>query len=207
MQQMERRKEELFSFVPQDISRHFIEPSNHPQQQQQQHQTAAITIDQTCFDSNQSYGGSTFYEYDDYDYSEEEEEEEEEAPKWSFVRGLFSKLHLSTNQPQPQKDASPNLSAYGSLIHNRCIGEGVSAIVQLAQKEDDIFAVKIFRKRSRRENMANYMKALAGEFCIASALNHTNIIKTLDFVRMDEDPKRYCIVMEYVSRYLFVYLL
>ncbi|OAD06025.1 hypothetical protein MUCCIDRAFT_131695, partial [Mucor lusitanicus CBS 277.49] len=79
------------------------------------------------------------------------------------------------------------------------IGEGVSATVQLShrQQDDAVFAVKIFRKRKRRETLTGYMKALAGEFCIASALNHPNIIKTLDFVRMDHDHERYCIVMEF----------
>jgi serine/threonine protein kinase len=194
---MGSNKKELFSFVPQEISRHFIEPSSQGQQQQQ---TATIAIDQTQFEHIETYDGSTLceYDYDDDDDSDEEAKDEEESPKWSFVRGLFSKLHLSTSQP-PQVDASPNLSTYGTLIHNKRIGEGVSAVVQLTQRQDEIFAVKVFRKRKRRENMTSYMKALAGEFCIASALHHENIIKTLDFVRMDEDPQRYCIVMEYVS--------
>jgi hypothetical protein len=194
MQQMSSNRKELFSFVPQEISRHFIEPSD-----QQQQQTSTIAIDQTQFQRIRTYDSPTLCEYD-YDDNDSEEEEEEEEPKWSFVRGLFSKLHLTTHQAHQPPDASPNLSTYGSLIHNKRIGEGVSAVVQLIQRQDEIFAVKIFRKRKRRENMASYMKALAGEFCIASALNHENIIKTLDFVRMDEDPQRYCIVMEYVSQ-------
>ncbi|KAI8088200.1 kinase-like domain-containing protein [Thamnidium elegans] len=85
---------------------------------------------------------------------------------------------------------------YGDLI-NKKIGEGVSATVQLIQRDLDTFAVKIFRKKKRREPLAAYMKALASEFCISSALKHPNIIETLDFVRVDEDHTRYCIVMEY----------
>ncbi|EPB87950.1 HAL protein kinase [Mucor circinelloides 1006PhL] len=121
------------------------------------------------------------------------------------MRGLFSKLRLHSDsqsstaqQHQELGDASPYLSTYGTLINKR-IGEGVSATVQLTQRQQDdaVFAVKIFRKRKRRETLTGYMKALAGEFCIASALNHPNIIKTLDFVRMDHDHERYCIVMEF----------
>jgi serine/threonine protein kinase len=231
-------KKDSFSFVPQEISRHFIEPSS-IQEEDKQHTNVGICIKETAFDitiddedeyeeeeeekvlednlviyharstqKEEEDDSATLYESDCSETEEEEEEEEEECqpPKWSFVRGLFSKLHMGGNSPQPPQystatdgtQASLSLSTYG-VLQNKRIGEGVSATVQLIQRVDETFAVKIFRKKKRRESLAGYMKALAGEFCISSALNHPNIIKTLDFVRMDEDHARYCIVMEYVS--------
>lgn len=229
-------KKESFSFVPQEISRHFIEPGDEQVEQQQHTNVVGICIKETAFDitideeeeeekeeehvddqvicdNNRSIeeendDSTTLYDSDYSDSEGEEGEEECQPPKWSFVRGLFSKFHIGGNSPQPSQQydhstssSTPSLSTYGTL-QNKRIGEGVSATVQLIQRGDEIFAVKIFRKKKRRESLAGYMKALAGEFCISSALNHPNIIKTLDFVRMDEDHARYCIVMEYVSSLL-----
>ncbi|KAI7893943.1 kinase-like domain-containing protein [Mucor mucedo] len=106
-----------------------------------------------------------------------------------MVRNIFNKFH--TTGP-----SHGCLSTYG-MLQNKRIGEGVSATVQILQRGQETLAVKIFRKKKRREHSSSYMKALASEFCISSALNHPNVIKTLDFVRMDEDHTRYCIVMEY----------
>lgn len=218
-------KKESFSFVPQELSRHFIEPSPYNIQD-----GGSIRINQKVFErakveeakeieniemendlekeTHQEYieDDATLCAYGDEEEEEEYESEEEEdvcqPAKWSFVRDLFSKLSLrigGSSQAHKDSDTTPFLSTYGSLLNKR-IGEGVSATVQLTQRNnEEIFAVKIFRKKKKSENSAGYMKALAGEFCISSALNHPNVIKTLDFVRMDEDHSRYCIVMEYVS--------
>lgn len=62
------------------------------------------------------------------------------------------------------------------------------------------FAVKIFKKVKRTENHGKYMKRIISEYCIASSMNHPNIIKTLDLVT--DVSNRYCIVMEYVSSHL-----
>lgn len=241
---MNKRKE-LYSFVPQEISRHFIESDRQQDQSNETTTTATARIHlnqeiqshSTTNEEDQETLYEYEYEYDDYDEStlcdslyqdsdsnisihEDDSDTDVSQPqKWSFMRGLFSKLRLHSNNQQssslaPQQqhhhqefgDASPYLSAYGTLM-NKCIGEGVSATVQLTQRQQDdaLFAVKIFRKRKRSEILTSYMKALAGEFCIASALNHQNIIKTLDFVRMDTDHERYCIVMEFVSvAYIFI---
>jgi hypothetical protein len=249
---MNRRKE-LYSFVPQEISRHFIESNR---QQDQSNETTTTTTTTARIHLNQEIQShsttdeedqETLYEYD-YEYDDDDDDDDDEdyeyyngddstlcdssnqnsdsnssihengsdmdvsqPQKWPFMRGLFSKLRLHSNNQQsssliPQQqhhhqefgNTSPYLSSYGTLI-NKCIGEGVSATVQLTQRDDALFAVKIFRKRKRNEMLTGYMKALASEFCIASALNHQNIIKTLDFVRMDNDHERYCIVMEFVS--------
>ncbi|KAG2194494.1 hypothetical protein INT46_011927 [Mucor plumbeus] len=244
---MNRRKE-LYSFVPQEISRHFIESNR---QQDQSNETTTTTTARIHLNQEiQSHSTTdeedqeTLYEYD-YEYDDDDDDDDEDyeyyngddstlcdssnqnsdsnssihengsdtdvsqPQKWPFMRGLFSKLRLHSNNQQsssliPQQqhhhqefgNTSPYLSSYGTLL-NKFIGEGVSATVQLTQRDDALFAVKIFRKRKRNEMLTGYMKALASEFCIASALNHQNIIKTLDFVRMDNDHERYCIVMEF----------
>jgi hypothetical protein len=122
--------------------------------------------------------------------------------RWNSVQKLFLKLQSSflslTFQSNRARNPSSFLSSYGTLQHGS-IGEGVSASVHLITKGNQVFAVKIFKRRKKRELFNGYMKSLAGEFCISSALNHPNILKTVDFVQMDEDPERYCIVMEYVS--------
>ncbi|KAL7321851.1 hypothetical protein PS15m_001577 [Mucor circinelloides] len=251
---MNKRKE-LYSFVPQEISRHFIESDRQTNQPNDAHRRSGTTaIPATILlnqdiqslpstttdddeDDNKEQDQETLYEYEyEYEYDDDQDDstlcdssmedsdcsnsisssnsnssielqdqDASQPQKLSFMRGLFSKLRLhSDSQPSAAQqhqefgDASPYLSTYGTLINKR-IGEGVSATVQLTQRQQDdaVFAVKIFRKRKRRETLTGYMKALAGEFCIASALNHPNIIKTLDFVRMDHDHERYCIVMEF----------
>lgn len=129
----------------------------------------------------------------------EEDDSEDDTQKWSMVRNIFNKFH--TTGP-----SHGCLSTYG-VLQNKRIGEGVSATVQLLQRGQEKLAVKIFRKKKRREHSSIYMKALASEFCISSALNHPNVIKTLDFVRLDEDHTRYCIVMEYVGIFFFNHVL
>lgn len=158
---------ETFSFVPQELTKHFIEPAHCKQK---------ICLK---YDEDEMY----------------DSEDDISLPKWSIVRNLFSKFHTSG----PIQHC---LSTYG-VLQNKRIGEGVSATVQLLQRGQETFAVKIFRKKKRRENSSGYMKALASEFCISSALNHPNIIRTLDFVRMDDDHARYCIVMEYVCTSIY----
>lgn len=216
-------KKEFFSFVPQEISRHFIEPSQATRDYQNEGticikqitlNTALHTEDDITEEEEEEEviqkdvvdddATVCAFEEEEEEYTEDEEEEEEgnvsQSLKWSFVRGLLSKLHLRTepSTQTPTVDATRYLSLYGTLQSKR-IGEGVSATVQLTQRGEETFAVKIFRKKKRSENLSGYMKLLAGEFCISSALHHPNIIKTLDLVRMDEDHSRYCIVMEYVS--------
>lgn len=132
-------------------------------------------------------------------YEEEDSEDDiSTGSKWSMMRHILNKFYTSP----PVHDC---LSTYG-VLQNKRIGEGVSATVQLLQRGKDTFAVKIFRKKKRRDLTSGYMKALASEFCISSALHHPHIIKTFDFVRLDEDHSRYCIVMEYVGNTPFILL-
>lgn len=168
---------DTFSFVPQELHKRFLEPTHRKEHKK-------IYLDQFDEDETSSDCNS-----------------DPEETKPSFVRTLFSKLQFNDTPapPPPTEEDTRYLSTYGVLINKR-IGEGVSATVQLIQRDQDTtFAVKIFRKKKRREPLAVYMKALTSEFCISSALKHPNIIETLDFVRADEDHTRYCIIMEYVT--------
>ncbi|KAI8368002.1 kinase-like domain-containing protein [Choanephora cucurbitarum] len=110
--------------------------------------------------------------------------------------GAFSNVPQACITQQVDDPSQSCLSKYGKLI-NKQIGEGVSATVQLVQHEHTLLAVKVFQKRKRKESVNGYMKALASEFCIASALHHEYIVKTIDFVRLDEERERFGIVMEY----------
>lgn len=93
------------------------------------------------------------------------------------------------------------LSHYGQIQRGQ-IGTGASANVLLTHQilEDgkrQVYAVKAFRKKKMHESEAAFMKKLISEFCISSALDHPNIVKTVDLVL--DKKRRYCTVMEYVS--------
>jgi len=92
---------------------------------------------------------------------------------------------------------------YGVVVCQQedCIGRGATAVVRLAHKLDQdstkIYAVKEFRKRRKDETKREYIKKLTSEFCISSALHHSNVVETVDFV-LDENHN-WCEVMEYCA--------
>lgn len=63
------------------------------------------------------------------------------------------------------------------------IGSGATATVSIMIRKggskDEQFAVKEFRKRSQKEEKAEYEKKVKSEFSIAKSLDHPNIIKTI----------------------------
>lgn len=68
-------------------------------------------------------------------------------------------------------------------------------------RSEKLYAIKLFRKRSKSESQKDYMKKLTSEFCISSTFSHPNVIQTIDLVL--DDRKRYCTVMEYVSAHVY----
>lgn len=100
---------------------------------------------------------------------------------------------------------TPSLKEYGECY--RRLGEGTSAIVMVVRKlgrdgrSEKLYAIKLFRKRSKSESQKDYMKKLTSEFCISSTFSHPNVIQTIDLVL--DDRKRYCTVMEYVSAHVY----
>ncbi|KAI7850398.1 kinase-like domain-containing protein [Circinella umbellata] len=82
----------------------------------------------------------------------------------------------------------------------KSIGVGSYADVRLVQSKTtfQMLAIKTFRKRTKNNNITErkFMKQITSEYCIASSLNHPNIIKTFDLGK-DLTLNRYFIVMEY----------
>jgi protein-serine/threonine kinase len=77
------------------------------------------------------------------------------------------------------------------------LGHGAFATVKLCcpvgTKEK--YAVKEFRKKRKDETTKDYIKKLQAEFCIASTLDHMNVVRTVDLI---QDAKgSWCVVMEY----------
>ena len=91
---------------------------------------------------------------------------------------------------------------YGVVCQfGECIGRGATATVMLAHKltedadRDHLYAIKEFRKRRKDESEKEYIKKLTSEFCISSALDHPNIVRTVDLVF--DERHHWCEVMEF----------
>lgn len=89
---------------------------------------------------------------------------------------------------------------YGKF--GRMLGSGAGGSVRIMKRSSDgkIFAVKEFRARRPTETEREYARKVTAEFCIGSALHHTNIIETLDIV---EENKKFYEVMEYAPYDMF----
>ena len=78
------------------------------------------------------------------------------------------------------------------------IGKGATATVKIMVRKGDPkgpqYAVKEFRKRSVKEDEAEYVRKVKSEYSIAKSLNHPNIVKT---VRLCTHAGRWNHVMEY----------
>ncbi|CAO3650679.1 unnamed protein product [Cunninghamella echinulata] len=100
---------------------------------------------------------------------------------------------------------------YGTL-QSTSIGKGAYANVKLIinhhhhHHQQSIYAVKIFKTKHNKKNNRHHhhfhhekktMKKITSEYCIASSLNHPNIVKTFDFLK--NNYGHYCMVMEYCS--------
>lgn len=90
-------------------------------------------------------------------------------------------------------------SKYGKI--DRVLGSGAGGSVMLMKRDDGrAFAVKEFRQRQARESKRRYTKKITAEFCVASALHHSNIIETMDIVEVRD---RWFQVMEFAPYDLF----
>jgi serine/threonine protein kinase len=104
--------------------------------------------------------------------------------------------------PTPTSSSNTLLDKYGVCDKN-CIGKGATAIVKLVHKlekesnEEQLFAVKEFRKRRKNETEREYIKKLTSEFCISSSLHHINVVETIDLVQ--DEHEHWCEVMEYCA--------
>ncbi|KAI8975376.1 kinase-like domain-containing protein [Mycotypha africana] len=99
---------------------------------------------------------------------------------------------------KPSKEASSK--ATGATNRNN-IGSGATAVIRLVQsssafQNNEIFAVKEFRKRGKTEDEKEYLKRMHSEYCISKTVSdHPNVVTTIDLVVDERD--RWCTVMEY----------
>ncbi|GAV99971.1 Pkinase-domain-containing partial [Lentinula edodes] len=86
----------------------------------------------------------------------------------------------------------------------RVLGSGAGGTVRLikgSQKNGGaIFAVKQFRPKRKDESEKEYQTKVTAEFCVGSALNHTNIIEVVDIIT---ENGHYYEIMEYAPYDLF----
>lgn len=92
-------------------------------------------------------------------------------------------------------------SKYGR--YKEVVGWGSSSTVKMAYKPNPhhgpkgyTYAVKAFRRRAN-ESQNSYHKRASAEFCIATTLQHKNIVHTIDL--LSDDHGRMCQVMEFCA--------
>lgn len=84
----------------------------------------------------------------------------------------------------------------------RLLGSGAGGSVRIVKRLADgrLFAVKEFRERGTTESQKDYNKKVTAEFCVASAMHHSNVIETIEVLK--ENAKWYQ-VMEYAPFDMF----
>ncbi|KAF4337008.1 HAL kinase [Fusarium beomiforme] len=83
--------------------------------------------------------------------------------------------------------------------HGKHLGKGAASKVTLMMRKgcpEELYAVKEFRGKSRRESQQDYENKIKSEFSIAKSLHHPNIVETF---RLCTDHGRWNHVMEYCS--------
>ncbi|CAI4216875.1 unnamed protein product [Parascedosporium putredinis] len=105
----------------------------------------------------------------------------------------------SSGETAPFSDDHLLEAKYGKI--DRVLGSGAGGSVMLMKRDDGrVFAVKEFRQRQARESKRRYTKKITAEFCVASALHHSNVIETMDIV---ESRDRWFQVMEFAPTISF----
>ncbi|KAL8277915.1 hypothetical protein RQP46_009734 [Phenoliferia psychrophenolica] len=108
--------------------------------------------------------------------------------------------HNGRHSPPLGEDHAHLNKKYGKW--GKVLGSGAGGTVRLIKRSKDhtVFAVKEFRARRSGESEKEYVKKVTAEFCVGSALHHTNIIETLDII---SDNGHYYEVMQYAEFDLF----
>ncbi|KAK4703552.1 hypothetical protein P7C70_g2660, partial [Phenoliferia sp. Uapishka_3] len=108
--------------------------------------------------------------------------------------------HHGRHSPPLGEDHAHLNKKYGKW--GKVLGSGAGGTVRLIKRSKDhtVFAVKEFRPRRTGESEKEYVKKVTAEFCVGSALHHTNIIETLDII---SDNGHYYEVMQYAEFDLF----
>lgn len=125
-------------------------------------------------------------------------------------------LPLMTEMPNPiesrgkctawEEKRKSNMTTLLLERYGRCeeiIGRGASGVVRLSHKKvakgtstEHLYAVKKFR-HDPRDSAKTHRKRFTSEFCIASRLQHLNIIGVLDLLQ--DGAGNYCEIMEYCA--------
>lgn len=84
----------------------------------------------------------------------------------------------------------------------KVLGSGAGGSVRIVKRltDNQLFAVKEFRERGPTESQKDYNKKVTAEFCVASAMHHSNVIETMEVLK--ENQKWYQI-MQYAPYDLF----
>ncbi|EIE87527.1 hypothetical protein RO3G_12238 [Rhizopus delemar RA 99-880] len=130
----------------------------------------------------------------------------------TLFKTFFHKLSLfsfgspvPTNSPdngpfQPFADRAICLSNYG--IVGRGLGQGTSSHVYLLRKtiKNKSLAVKMFRKCKKNVSRRSYMESIISEFGVTYTLRHQNILRTHDFVKLDNDYDKFALIIDYCNQ-------
>ncbi|KAI9253548.1 kinase-like domain-containing protein [Sporodiniella umbellata] len=87
---------------------------------------------------------------------------------------------------------------YGDYIQGS-MSYGATAVVRLVRSQGAVLAVKVLKKKTKKEKDKDYLKRVHSEYCISKAVSgHPHIVNTLDLIQ--DDCHRWCIVMENCER-------
>jgi hypothetical protein len=111
----------------------------------------------------------------------------------TLARGNTLNDHSNDPPPSPlsRSDTSINRSHSDFSLYEKygrkegVIGKGGHSVIKLCCPLGSSikFAVKEFRQRRKEESQKDYVKKLINEFCISSALEHENVVKTIDLIQ------------------------
>ncbi|KAI9499713.1 kinase-like domain-containing protein [Zychaea mexicana] len=140
------------------------------------------------------------YQKQKYDYCSSQNKKAK-ASYSSSSSSSSNNINNNSNENQQEKscyNSKDDSDQYTDV--SKSIGVGSYADVRLVQSKStlQLLAIKTFRKRPKGVPERKYMKQIAAEYCIASSLDHPNIVRTFDLGK-DPDTGRYFTVMEYCA--------
>lgn len=110
---------------------------------------------------------------------------------------------FDANVPQKIRTADYQRFRDKYVSAGQSLGSGAFGAVSVVRRRSDktsLFAVKEFRGRESSESRMEYNRRVATEFCFASALNHPNVINTIEVLR---DEGKWFQIMEFAPFDLF----
>lgn len=142
------------------------------------------------------------------DESEEEDDQDADEKPTSAAIGDPQLRLINRLVEQINNDEDPSISTKNYKLTDKygkpqgIIGKGAYGLVKLVSKTDSAtkkeiyYAVKELKKKDK-EDSNHFSTRLTSEFVISNALNHMNIVKTIDL--MKNSSGAYSEIMEYCS--------